>query len=340
MMSDYGVDVLLHCAVVGAKRDAAMITAIEVQERRGRREIRGKAFVDCSGDGDLAFHAGASTRYGNHGNVNLGSLATRFGGLDNANPTSGLWKDAILQAKCQDPSLKSVIPRNVGVLIKLPESGDIVTYMASASYDARNSASISAAERQGRHQAGVYLDILRKLPGHEKMYLVSTGPNFGTRESRHINSKYQLREKDIKQCSQFEDTVAIGGWYMEWHDKTKEDWPILFEAPPEGAFDIPLRSLQSIDTMNLLCAGRCADGDQAASSAIRVMGTALATGQAAGIAAGLVATTGKDADVSGVRQILRKYGALLDRYDLPFGPDVDEPEGRNLSHEEALKFHA
>jgi hypothetical protein len=33
------------------------------------------------GDCDLAFFAGASTRYGNHGAVNLETLGARFGGI-------------------------------------------------------------------------------------------------------------------------------------------------------------------------------------------------------------------------------------------------------------------
>jgi hypothetical protein len=335
----FSIEVLLHSSVVGGERNDGKLTAIEIQERRGRRKIRGKAFVDCSGDGDLAFHAGASTRYGNHGHVNMGSLSTRFGGLTHANPTSGLWRDAILAAKAANPDLKKIIPRNVGVLIKLPGSGDICTYMASAMYDARSSASISAAEQQGRIQAKVYLDILRKLPGHEHMYLVSTGPNFGTRESRHINSRYQLTESDIENGRSFDDTVAVGAWYMEWHDGSKEDWPILFKAPPEGTFEIPLRCLHSVDTPNLFSAGRCADGDQAASSAIRVMGTALATGQAAGIAAALNALTGVDPDPQEVRRLLSRHGALLSRHSLVKAVHVEEPAGRNLSHHEALKGH-
>lgn len=335
-MALYGVEVLLHCLVVGGERVDARVTAIEVQERRGRRKIRGKAFVDCSGDGDLAFHVGASTRYGNHGYINMGSLATRFGGLSEANPTSSMWRDAILREKAANPELKKLIPRNVGVLIKLPRSGDICTYMASAQYDARYSASISAAERKGRMQAKLYLDILRKLPGHKNMYLVSTGPNFGTRESRHINSRYQLTEDDIVTGRSFDDTVAVGAWYMEWHDGSKEDWPIVFKAPPNGTYEIPLGCLHSTDTPNLFCAGRCADGDQAASSAIRVMGTALATGQAAGVAAALSACLGGEINAKIVRQKLHENGALLDRHNLVKAEHVEEVDGRNLSHREAL----
>lgn len=322
--------------VVGGERVDGKATTIEIQERKGRRKIIGKAFVDCSGDGDLAFQIGASTRYGNHGHVNMGSLATRFSGLTDANPTSTMWRDAILKAKEANPELKTLIPRNLGVLIKLPGSGDICTYMASAMYDARDSASISAAERQGRMQAKLYLEILRKLPGHENMYLASTGPNFGTRESRHINSRYQLTEDDIMTGRGFDDTVAVGAWYMEWHDASKEDWPILFKAPPNGTFEIPLRCLHSADTQNLFCAGRCVDGDQAASSAIRVMGTALATGQAAGVAAAVSGLTGADPDPKTVQRELLKYGALLDRHNLAKAVHVEEPDNRNLSHQEAL----
>ena len=341
LLQKYEVDVLLHCLVVGGDRDRDRITAVEVQERRGRRKVCGKAFVDCSGDGDLSYHAGASTRYGNHGYVNLASLATRFGGLRNAHPTSAKWRDAILAAKAENPELKKVIPRNVGVLVKLPYSGDIVTYMASAAYDARESASISAAERQGRAQAKVYLDILRQLPGHENMYLVSSGPNFGTRESRHINSKYQLTKADIVSSQEFDDTVAVGAWYMEFHDGSKEDWPILFSSPPEGTFNIPLRCLWSKDTDNLFCAGRCVDGDQAASSAVRVQGTALATGQAAGCAAALTAVYGDKPEVEEVQTVLKKHGALLDRKGLPKAPVVmnAEDEERNMTHDDAVNGH-
>ena len=336
MLLDVGVEVLLHSTVIGAQREFDRVTSVEIYERRGRRHIRAKAFVDCSGDGDLACHAGASTRYGNHGHVNMGSLVTRFGGLAQANPTFTAWRDAILAAKEENPELNKIIPRNVGVLVKIPASGDICTYLASATYDARDSASITAAERSGRKQAQIYLEILRRLPRHENMHLVYTGPNFGTRESRHINARYQLTERDILEGRAFEDTITVAGWYMEWHDASKEDWPIRFQCPPKGTFNVPLRCLHSIDTENLYCAGRCVDGDQKASSAVRVMGTALVTGQAAGTAAALTASLGRSATAKEVQEILRENGVPLDRHNLEEAPVVAEPEGRNFSHTQAL----
>ncbi|KIW81610.1 hypothetical protein Z517_04636 [Fonsecaea pedrosoi CBS 271.37] len=64
MIASYDIEVLPHCAVVVGERTDGRLVTVEVQERRGRRTISGKAFVDCSGDRDLAGHAGASTRYG------------------------------------------------------------------------------------------------------------------------------------------------------------------------------------------------------------------------------------------------------------------------------------
>ena len=328
LVAIHNIDVLLHTPVVSAQRSSSgKIEAVIIQDGNGRRTLFASAFVDCSGDCDLAFYGGASTRYGNgSGPVNLGSLSTRFGGLSNAKPTAELWKSAILAAKDENPSLKLSIPKNVSVLLRLPQSRDIVTYLASASFDARDSNSHTIAEQHGRRQAQTYLNILRGIPGHESMYLVSTGPNFGTRESRHINAHYQLSREDVLEDKHFEDVIAIGGWGLEWHDATAKDWSSTFHIPDKGCFEIPLRSLHSIDTSNLFVAGRCMDGDRDAGSAARVLGTAVATGQAAGVAAALLAMNGTMPPAQNVQSILIANGALLDTGSVPPAGVIDPPD--------------
>ncbi|KAL5316249.1 hypothetical protein ACEPPN_015294 [Leptodophora sp. 'Broadleaf-Isolate-01'] len=320
VMADYNIEVLLHTPVVGAIRNSDnTVASVRIQERRGYRDISAKAFIDCSGDGDLAAHSGASVRLGNHGTINLGSLATRYGGLPHSlQPTATIWRNAIIAAKKKDPNLRKALPKDGSVLLRLPTSGDVITFMASAFYDPRTSAGITAAEVSGRKQAQMYLDILRKLPGHENMYIVSTGPNFGTRETLHINAVYQLVEDDLTSGRHFEDVIALGAWGMEFHDVNDRVWASTFKYIPNKVFDIPLRCLQSIDTPNLLAAGRCVDGDQYASSSVRVMGTALATGQAAGVAAGMMVLKGLDRwAVVDVQNCLRENGAFLRNEDLP-----------------------
>jgi hypothetical protein len=84
-------------------------------------------------------------------------------------------------------------------------------------------------------------------------------------------------------------------------------------APLAGsAYEIPLRCLMSENTPNLFAAGRAADGDQKAGASLRVMGTAFATGEAAGAAAAaMLADDGRIAPDT-VRARLRAQGALID----------------------------
>ncbi|MBV8392199.1 MAG: FAD-dependent oxidoreductase, partial [Alphaproteobacteria bacterium] len=81
------------------------------------------------------------------------------------------------------------------------------------------------------------------------------------------------------------------------------------------AYEIPLCCLMSRDTPNLFAAGRTADADRQAGASLRVMGTAFATGQAAGIAAAGFAQSGK-VDAQEVRRSLVRQGALIDATEL------------------------
>jgi hypothetical protein len=212
------------------------------------------------------------------------------------------------------------ITKDRSVVARLPGSGDVVCYLASADYDPRDNASLSRAEMLGREQAWVYLEILRSIPGCEQAYLVSSGPDFGTRESRHINSVRQLTWQDVTNQASQPDTIALGAWGVEWHDRNT--FASTMQLPPNGgAYDIPLRCLISADTANLFAAGRTADGDKQAGASMRVMGTAFATGQAAGVAAANLADSGV-VDSTDIRKTLTAQGALLDRNALPEPIDI------------------
>jgi hypothetical protein len=57
----------------------------------------------------------------------------------------------------------------------------------------------------------------------------------------------------------------------------------------EGFFDVPMDALRADGPGNLWLAGRTVGADRGAFGSLRVMGTAFATGHAAGIAAALCA---------------------------------------------------
>jgi hypothetical protein len=316
LCGEAGVDVLLHTSLIGATREHGSIGSVEVYGPAGIARYRAAAFVDATGECDLAHLAGASTRYGNHGFANLGTLGTRFGGIEpSADISVSTWSAAIKAAKA---SGQGPLSKDHSLIVRLPISNDVICYLASEDYDARDPHALSRAEARGRTQAWQYLRVIQALPGCNNAYLVSTGPDFGTRESLHINAKYQLTWDGVLAGLDFADTIALGSWASEFH--SRETLASSFDLPG-GAYDIPLSSLMSVDTPNLFAAGRTIDGDRQAGASVRVMGTAFATGQAAGVAAALLADT-EAVDISLVRRRLLAQGALLDRRSLPDAVDL------------------
>ena len=307
------VEVLLHTLVIEASRDGDRITSVTLHDHRGAREVSAKAFVDASGEADLAFFGGASTRYGSHGFAQTGTLGVRFGGIaPDADISAERWTEAVGKAKARGVA---PLAKEKSVLIRLPISNDVMSLIVDEDYDARDAASVSAAEASGREQARAYLTAIRELPGHERAYIASTGPHFGTRESRHVDAVYQLKEDDVQKAARFDDSVALGAWPMEYHPgKGNED--IWRSIDNEEVYEIPLRTLRSRDTSNLFAAGRLADGERLAGSSMRVMGTSFATGQACGVASARYANVGA-VDVADVRKTLEAQDTLIDGGDLP-----------------------
>ena len=305
-----GVDVRFGAMVQSAERDGDNISSITVATHGGLETFIGCAFVDCSGEGDLAAFGGASTRYGNTDGVNLGSLACRFGGLPNGKLIT---VDDVTKAVTEQSFLQGAVTKDRCVTVRLPISGDLVLYLASHDYDPRDSQSLSNAEIDVRKQSWNYLKAIKSIDGCENAYLVSTGPEIGTRESRHLNCLHHFTWAEIEERTSQENSIALGAWGSEWHDRNS--YASNFEYPPEKTpYEIPMGCLESIDTPNLFCAGRLADGDRKAGAAIRVMATSMATGQAAGTAAALLASARYSA--AELQSVLRADGVITKATDL------------------------
>jgi methylmalonyl-CoA mutase cobalamin-binding domain/chain len=143
-----GMTVFFHSTITDATRDGGQVVSAAVHDHNGTGTVAASTWVDGSGECDLAFFAGASTRYGNHGFVNLGTLGTRFGGIaPDADLSEETWHTAIHAAK---QAGVSPLSKDTSMLARVPLSGDVITYLVSEAYDARSAASISAAERLGR----------------------------------------------------------------------------------------------------------------------------------------------------------------------------------------------
>jgi hypothetical protein len=303
-----GLEPLLHATVTGATAAGGRIAAVAIDDRGGTSHVAARAFVDASGDADLAARAGAAVRYGSpDGSVQNGTLVVRFGGIAAGADTSrAVWERAIRAGKARG---LDALTKEHGLVVRIPGSNDVVAYLADEDYDVRDARSHAAAERRGRRQAWQLLDAVRTLPGHAGAYIVTTGPSIGTRESRHVVSRRPLSEDDVVGGVRCGDAVAVGGWPVEHHPGAglPNHW---IRIADDGAYEIPLATLQSATHENLFAAGRTLDADRHAFASLRVMGTAFATGQAAGVAAAQYARDG-ETDAERVRVELIRQGALV-----------------------------
>ena len=100
-----------------------------------------------------------------------------------------------------------------------------------------------------------------------------------------------LEREDVLAGRRRADEVALSSWPIElWEDHRRA----RFEHPA-GPCSIPLGALVSRDHPRLGMAGRCLSASHEAHGALRVIGTALATGEAIGVAAAAAAASGVDA---------------------------------------------
>ncbi len=204
-------------------------------------------------------------------------------------------------------------------------------------------------------QMQMFEKFLRKyVPGYSKIHIIGTGSLPGVRDSRRIFGEYMLKASDICCGVKFEDGIARFPEMLDTHHPTSSKHifmrhahipapagtavcreaqcdmdmhpfgrPAGLEARPDlrDYCEIPYRSLlpQGID--NLLAVGRCCSAEFHANGAMRIIGPAMGTGQAAGAAAYMAVTQNvppRELDGKLVRKFLiEEEGVELDK--LPDG---------------------
>jgi len=155
------------------------------------------------------------------------------------------------------------------------------------SYDPTDAATLSLLEQTGRRAARALTAWLAaSQEGFGQAHVTAWPARAGIRESRRMVGRYELSSEDVLQGRAFVDGIALATWPMELREKpTGPRWRF-----PEGdrPVQVPLRCLRSLSHPMLFAAGRCLSASHEAMASLRVMGTCMATGEAAGIAAALM----------------------------------------------------
>jgi hypothetical protein len=168
---------------------------------------------------------------------------------------------------------------------------------------------------QGRADAhAMFRAWKQNVPAFKDAYFIEAYPWIGVRESRRILGQHILTEDDLMKSRRFDDAIATGCWYLDIHpNKTVVGSANDFDPKkhqPEP-YDIPYRSLVPQKASNLLVAGRCHSATRGAHASTRVTVTAMAMGEAAGVAAAMSLKAKVEAaalDGVKVREQLTKLG--------------------------------
>ena len=319
VVSEPNIKLYLNTHVFEVKMDRNRIIAVIGQQLGTEKVFSFEApiFVDCSGDATVGYLAGAEYRTGREGRSEFGEPSAPDA-PDNVTLGSSLLfytKDVGRPVKFVAPSFARDMSQERFIVHKDPErklsskhSGcDYWWIEWGGELNTITNHQDITWELQ-RIVFGIW-DYLKNSGQFdtENLTLEWVGSIAGKRESRRLIGDYILTENDILDQSTFEDAVAYGGWPIDLH-------------PPEGIFSsmpacnqdyvsiyqIPLRSLYSVNIENLFFAGRNISATHNALASTRVMLTCSVMGQAVGTAAAIC----QQSDLSPRRLVTEKIDVL------------------------------
>lgn len=327
LILEVGVSLRLHTFFVDVLRGENGIDALVLASKNGLHAVRARQYVDCSGDGDVAFAFGADMAYGRHadGKVQPMTMFFRVGGVDDTrfeqyvaeHPEE---KGAMLRGLIAEKRAAGewTLDKSHLSLFKTPQHGVWrVNTTRVRDVDGRDAGDLTRAEIEGRRQV---VEIMRFIgnyvPGFEQAFLLDTATQIGVRETRRLVGKYTLTTADLESGRDFDDAIAMYGYPIDIHSPVDGSSEFDGRFRTANAYQIPFGILVPRTTQQLLVAGRCVSATHEALGAVRVMPCAFAMGHAAGIAAALAATSGAqpgELDVRAIQRRLSEQGAVLPR---------------------------
>ncbi|MBE7168995.1 MAG: FAD-dependent oxidoreductase [Williamsia sp.] len=250
-------------------------------------------FCDASGDGIIAFLAGASFRMGAESREEFdekfapskeyGELlghSIYFYSKDTGRPVQYIAPSFALKDIHAIPRYKSFSLQDQGCKLWWIEWGGRLD-------------TVKDAERikweLWRIVYGVwnYIKNSGNFPEAANYTLEWVGTIPGKRESRRFCGDYMMIQQDVVEQREHDDVVSFGGWSIDLHpaDGVFSELPGCNQWHSKGIYGIPYRSLYSRNISNLFLTGRIISASHVAFGSTRVMGTSANNAQAVAMAA-------------------------------------------------------
>jgi hypothetical protein len=329
LVTGSGARILFHAMAVGAVlAPSGAVEAVLIESKSGRLAVRGRFFIDASGDGDLAAWAGVPWEQAPPADgLMYPSLMFRINGVDVAKAGPAPWRTVERLMDEAEAAGTHTFPRKKPIV--RPQRNPLewranltqLRTAAGGAIDGTDVDQLTLGELTGRQQA---LDAFRfirdRTPGFEGSYIVDIAPQIGIRETRRIVGPYQLTEDDVLDCADFADTIGVNGWPVEAHVAGSVDF--RWQRKERGFNQLPFRIIlpgprgNGQRAANLYVTGRCASMTHGAHAAARVTGPCFVMGEAAGLAAAMAlraGVAGDAVDVPALQRRLEEQGAYLGR---------------------------
>ena len=320
------IDVFLQTAVFDVIKEDNVVKGLVCASNEGPLRFEAPVTIDCTGDGIVAFMAGAEVGKGREdGLMQPVTLEFTIDGVDEERGLIciGDVDEVELNGQrfldwCKDRAAEGKIPEKLAAVRLHPcvEKGrrQVNTTQVNR-VDITRIEQIFPADYELRQQINLLRDFLREnLPGYENIKVIGSGTTTGVRESRRIMGDYVIDADELSAGKRFPDVVVHDALFIvDIHNPDgagQAEDKIQYCKP----YDLPYRCFLPKGLEGLMVAGRCISGTHRAHASYRVMSICMAMGEAVGIAAALSVSKGctpRQLDVTLLQKTMTDKGIVL-----------------------------
>ncbi len=296
VVEEENITLLLNTAAVSLRKsDGETIESVTAfcSQNSTQYELYAPLFCDASGDGIVAFQAGAAFRMGAESRDEFGEKfapSEEYGYLlghsiyfyskDIGEPVKFVPPSYALDDITAIPRFRSFNSAIDGCRLWWIEYGGRLDTV-------HETETIKWQLWKVVYGVWNYIKNSGEFPEAETLTLEWVGHIPGKRESRRFEGDYMMTQQDVIEQRQHYDAISFGGWSIDLHpaDGVFSELPGCDQWHAKGVYQVPYRTQYSKNIRNLFIAGRIMSASHVAFGSTRVMLTLAAAAQSVGMAA-------------------------------------------------------
>ncbi len=280
LLKNSNVNLHLHSTVYDVKFENSEIESISFLAGTDRTEVRCSTVIDASGEGLVCKLADRECMKDD--SYQAPAYVFKISNVKFDLGISEKDVNMVLMKALRDLEVEQSIRVGIGKISVVPGSmsGHSVSikfaypFVSKEVYNERTEFELFGRESVAR----IFEGLKNSVEMFKQSEISMLASQMGIRSSSRSKGLYTLEVDDVLNCRKFQDSVANGFWPTEYWDGGNKPTMKFFTAG--DFYQIPARSLMSVDFNNLFVCGRGISADQEALSSARVIGTCFQSGVA------------------------------------------------------------